>query len=116
MQAGVLTPILMWLVSNQSAIGRPRFERSLRALESYLVRRMVCRITAKNYNLIFLDLLERLDEEGPARADETIVGHLATQDAESRLWPDDRRFEDACLRLPLYRLLTRARLAWFSRA
>ena len=110
MQAGVLTPILMWLLSNQSSIGRPRFERSLRALESYLMRRMVCRITTKNYNLIFLDLLERLDEEGPACADETIVTHLAKQDAESRLWPDDRRFEDACLRLPLYRLLTRARL------
>ena len=110
MQAGVLTPALMWLLSKQSAIGRPRFERSLLALESYLIRRMVCRITAKDYNRIFLDLLERLDREGPARADETIVAHLAKQDAESRLWPDDRRFEDACLRLPLYRLLTRARL------
>ena len=67
-------------------------------------------MTTKDYNRITLDLLGRLHAEGPARADETLVSHLRSQEAESRLWPDDRRLEDSFLRLPLYRMLTRARL------
>ena len=111
MQAGVITPVLMWLLSHaESELGQERLERSLSVIESYLVRRMICRMTTKDYNRVFLDLLESLDSEGPARADEAVVRHLAKQDAESRLWPDDRRLEEAFLRLPLYRLLTRARL------
>ena len=111
MQAGVVTPALMWLLSHmESELDRPRLERSLRAIESYLIRRMVCRMTTKDYNRVFLDLLEGLNAEGSGRADETVVRHLENQEAESRLWPDNRRLEEAFLKLPLYRLLTRARL------
>lgn len=111
MQAGVATPVLMWLLSHvDSGLGQQGLERCLTAVESYLVRRMICRMTTKDYNQVFLDLLESLDQDGPAGADETVVTHLAKQDADSRLWPDDRLLEDAFLRLPIYRLLTRARL------
>ena len=37
-------------------------------------------------------------------------GTCVDQEADSRLWPDDRRLEDAFLKLPIYRLLTRGRL------
>ena len=111
MQAGVATPVLMWLLSHtESELRQPELERSIRAVESYLVRRMVCRMTAKDYNSVFLDLLVGLDEAGPARAAEIVVRHLVDQEADSRLWPDDRRLEDAFLKLPVYRLLTRGRL------
>ena len=111
MQAGVLTPVLMWLVSQpDSELPEATRDRALRAIESYLVRRMVCRMTAKDYNRVFVDVLERLEAAGPADADEVVIDHLKAQEAESRLWPDDRRLQEAFLHSPLYRLLVRARL------
>lgn len=108
-EAGVTTPILLWLFSQES-IEMARLERSLRAIESFLVRRMVCRMTAKNYNELFLELLSRFDSGGPDSVDATVVTYLAEQTADSRLWPSDAAFRDALLELPLYRLLTRGRL------
>ncbi len=110
-QAGVVTPVLLWLLSHsESELDRPRLERNLRALESYLVRRMACRMTTKGYAQVTLALLGRLDANDPEQADETIVRYLGGQSSEAYLWPDDRLLEERFRHLPLYRLLTRARL------
>ncbi len=111
MQAGVVTPVLLWLLSQDSSeLTEDRLHRGLRAIESYLVRRMVCRMTTKNYNTLFLDLLGRLDGEGAERADETVVRFLSEQTADSGLWPTVSDLEEHFLSLPIYRLLTRGRL------
>lgn len=111
MQAGVITPVLMWLLSYPDAeLPQARLNRSLRAIESYLVRRMVGRMTTKDYNRMFLELISQLREAGAALADETVVRFLGEQTADSRLWPDDRRLEEDFLTLPVYPLLTRGRL------
>lgn len=108
MQVGVMTPVLLWLLS--SDVPPPQFARGLSALESYLVRRMICRITPKDYNRLFVALLGRLEEQGPEYAGDTILRFLADQDAHVRQWPDDLMLEDAFVTAPLYRLLTRGRL------
>jgi hypothetical protein len=71
---------------------------------------MVGRMTTKNYNLLFLDLLRELASEGAALADQTVARFLAEQTADSGLWSDDRHLEEYFLTLPIYRLLTRGRL------
>jgi hypothetical protein len=110
-EAGVTTPILLWLFSQPPAVLEPsRLNRALTALESFLVRRMLCRMTTKNYNELFLELLSRFTSPGPEVADDVLVGFLADQSADARVWPDDHSFESALLDLPLYRLLTRGRL------
>src|SRR5690606_32934469 len=59
-----VTPVLMWLFANTR--GRERSE-SLAMLESYLVRRALCRVTSKNYNRLFLELLRKLaSDQGSA--------------------------------------------------
>ena len=108
MQVGVLTPVLLWMFS--SDVPRPQIARGLRALESYLVRRMVCRMTAKDYNQVFIGLLEQLEQRGVESAGDAVVDYLAAQDAYAREWPDDRSFEEHFVSAPLYRLLTRGRL------
>lgn len=109
--AGVTTPVLLWLFSQSPEdLGEERRIRCLRALESYLVRRMTGRMTTKNYNIFFLELVKRLVEHGPSKADEVMVGFLADQKADARLWPSDSDFRAFLLELPLYRLLTRGRL------
>jgi hypothetical protein len=71
---------------------------------------MLCRMTTKDYNKLFLELLARLHQAGPGEADDALVEYLGTQTSESRRWPDDRELEHALLDLPLYRLPTRGRL------
>ena len=108
MQAGVLTPVLMWLVSSE--VPSEQMQKAIRALESYLVRRMVCRLTTKDYNRLFLSLIGELQAAGSGKAGDTIVEYLKGQEAESRKWPDDHALSVDLPKLPLYRLLTRGRL------
>ena len=108
MQAGTLTPVLLWLFS--SDISEEQREKAVHALESYMVRRMVCRMTTKNYNLLFLGLVNTLEKTGVAHAGDTVLEYLAEQTAHANLWPDDRILEDAFLTLPLYWSLTQGRL------
>ncbi len=107
MQVGVIIPIvlLLFLVEHRIRI------RAFRVLESFLVRRMICRKTTKEYNRLTLDLVGKLQECGGLEAaDKVIVGFLKEQTAYSREWPKDDTVADCLESLPLYRLLTRGRL------
>lgn len=108
MQVGVLTPVLLWLVS--SKVPEEQLQKGIRALESYLVRRMVCRMTTKDYNRLFLGLLGELEQGEANKAGETVLEFLKGQDADSRVWPEDIDVEETFIHSPLYRLLTRGRL------
>jgi len=112
LDAGVITPLLLWLFSApQDQLPASRLQRSLRALESYLVRRMACRMTTKEYHRIVLDLLQEIHAANdPGSADDVIVRFLAEQTSDTRVWPDDKQLAEAFRSLPLYRLLTRGRL------
>lgn len=108
MQAAVATPVLLWLLSSRVEPGQ--VSRAIKALESYLVRRMVCRMTTRDYNRMFVALLQHLEQADPATAGDTVIEFLRAQDAYSRIWPNDNRLLDALSNDPLYRQLTRGRL------
>lgn len=80
----------------------------LEVIESFLVRRLVCQMTAKNYNRLFIDLLGALDGEGTVS--ERVRGFLTGLEGESVRWPRDAEFRLAWTEAPLYRVLARARL------
>ena len=108
MRAGALTPVLLWLLSSE--VPKQQLQKGFRALESFTVRRMVCRITTQSYPGLFVDLLSDLAKSGAERAGDVIVEFLRRQEAYGRLWPRDDWFADALKSHPLYRLLTRGRL------
>lgn len=108
MQAAVATPVLLWLLSSQTE--PDQVFRAIKALESYLVRRMVCRMTTKNYNKTFIELVRRLEHAGPATAGDTIIEFLGEQEAYATLWPNDNLVLEAISTKPLYRLLSRRRM------
>ena len=84
---------------------------ALQALESFLVRRMICRGSTKDYSRMALDLVRELGSlESPKCGAQTVVSFLSSQEAESRCWPTDADLKKAFLTLRLYRLLTRGRL------
>ncbi len=106
MQVGVFTPILLLLLSaeHEARIG------AFRALESFLVRRMICRQTTKDYNRLTIELASRLLENGLSKADEVVSSFLKEQKSYSREWPSDETLAASLETSPLYRLLTRGRL------
>ena len=106
MQARVIAPILLLLLGIEPATSMG----TLDALESFLVRRMICRQTTKDYNRLILELASRIQESGLDKADEVTSGFLREQTAYSREWPSDASVAHALESSPLYRLLTRGRL------
>ena len=106
MQARVITPVLLLLLSAEEGTRI----RAFNALESFLVRRMICRQTTKDYNRLVLELASRLRESGLGEADTVTAGFLKEQTAYAREWPSDEAVADALESSPLYRLLTRGRL------
>ena len=106
MQLGVITPVLLLLLSASHKARVGAFD----ALESFLIRRMICRRTTKDYNRLTLDLAARLLENGLEEADRVVSNFLKEQKADSREWLNDDILLNFLKSSPLYRLLTRGRL------
>ena len=105
---GVAIPVLLWLLSLD--VPSEQLQKSLRALESYLIRRMACGMSARSYNKLFIGLLSELDDRGRECAGDTVVEHLGRQTAHANLWPSDETLRNAFVSEPLYWSLTAGRL------
>lgn len=111
MQARVFTPVLLALFSGRSdrRADRRDFLHGLRAIESYLVRRMLCGMTTRGYYDLVLPMLERAAAAPPGQSGAAIAAFLAEQAGERHLWPDDQRLREAMLHAPMYERLSRGR-------
>jgi hypothetical protein len=111
-EAGPLTPLVVHLNSlrRRGALETEGFLAAAATIESYLIRRMICRMTAKDYNRLFLEALNHVLDVPPSEIVPTLTAYLANQTADAREWPRDRAVEHAVLESPLYRLLTRGRM------
>lgn len=79
-------------------------DSALLALESWLVRRMICGYTAKNYNRISVDLLKLIESSGgPAHT--AIIRFLQEANVETEIWPRDAEVIDALRVQGLYNRL-----------
>lgn len=86
---GVVTLVLLWLYTSPKVPPVQR-TRSIKMLESYVVRRMLCGLSTRGLSNLFVSLLEQLDRGDPARSGHIILQYLKSQTADSRLWPNDR--------------------------
>ena len=85
--------------------------RSLKILESYLVRGMLCRGGgSQGTNRIIYELVRALRQDSLDNADGVILEFLRSQTAYNRQWPTDRELENSLSQRTLYRVLTRGRL------
>lgn len=78
-------------------------------VESFLIRRMVCRLSTRGYNRLFVDLVSEV-EGTPNQIPQRIRLSLLNRTAEFDRWPNDDEFKKAWLANPLYENLTRPRL------
>jgi len=101
---------LLLLASDQLLAGKQdEFDRFLAVLESFLVRRMVCCLTPKNYNRVFLEVIKTLDQQGELDAD-SLKMVLKSYDGESSRFPSNEEFAKSILDLPLYQRLAQYKI------
>ena len=77
------------------------FDEVLAVLESFLMRRLICNLTAKNYNRVFLELLNAVKKEGGVTVT-NVEAQLAKGRGESTRFPDDTELRVAVCEQPLY--------------
>ena len=87
-----ITPVVLWLVASE--VSEQHLTKTLCALESYLVRRMLCGKYAKKFGPMFLSLVKRLAENSAENAGDAVVEFLSTR-PDNQAWPTDRDLADA---------------------
>lgn len=108
MNLGTVTPLLLWLLSKDMPY--ETLARCLKALESFLVRRIVCGYSARSYGDFFVGLISKLDDAQANDAHRILALYLAEQTAQATVWPGNDEMLDRFLTAPLYLWLTRGRL------
>lgn len=108
MNVGVVTPLLLWFLS--SKVPQATLANCVRAVESFLVRRVVCGYSARSYGGLFVGLLAKLATCPEETADGVVVSYLAEQTTQAGRWPDDQELRERFVTAPLYRFLTQRRL------
>jgi len=101
LDTSTIFPFLLYLEAD-CQLDVPSKTQILRDLESFLVRRIVCGLTEKAYNRLFLQFIRSL-REAERPSPETFRALLLGLTGDSHQWPDDLRFQDAWLRQPIYR-------------
>ena len=92
MEIGVIMPPLLWIYTEENSDAER--QRAASALESYLVRRMLCNLGSQGLNRFFIEMVKRLEDNKEQRVDEVIIEFLKESRVENRLWPDDRSVMD----------------------
>ena len=77
-------------------------------IESYLVRRLICGLSPKNYNRFFRDIVQQAKQANDFSPNFIRTALLQSSTDTSR-WPDDTEFHRAWTSTSLYRLLPQAR-------
>ena len=108
MNVGAVTPLLLWLLS--ADVPQETLANCLKAVESFLVRRVVCGYSARSYGELFIGLVAKLAEAPANNADKIVLSFFAEQTAQTTLWPTDAELRDRFVTAPLYNWLTRGRL------
>ena len=88
MEIGVIIPPLLWLYTND--VSKEERQRSVRALESYLVRRMLCKKDSQGLNKLFLKMVKLLKKQKDKPVDNVVIQFLKEK-SESQIRPDDCR-------------------------
>jgi uncharacterized protein with ParB-like and HNH nuclease domain len=101
-------PLLLYLLSEKDQLSQDELDRVAVDLESYLIRRLVCGLTGKNYNKFFLGILNRLRNSTEVNRKQ-LQKLLLEPEGDTGRWPKDDEFRKKWLSQPIYRT-TRSRI------
>lgn len=78
------------------------FNKIIEIIESYLIRRMICGLTTKNYNRYFIDLMRNIRNNTEVTA-KNVIAYISKSDADSVRFPGDAEFEREVLTRSIYK-------------
>jgi hypothetical protein len=108
LDSSTMTPVVLFL-GERLGTESDEFLASLQVLESYVVRRAVCGLTAKAYNRVFPSLVKKLS--GMEKPTSTAVAQylIGLAGGSTQNWPDDVEFGKAWLTGSTYKVLRSAK-------
>jgi hypothetical protein len=107
LDTSTLNPVVLFL-AERHGVESAEFLDCLGVLESYVVRRAVCKLSPAAYNRIFPAVLKSLANTKTSSAT-TIRRHLSSLAGATQKWPDDAEFSEAWMKLSTYKTLKAAR-------
>jgi Protein of unknown function (DUF1524) len=110
MELAATSPLLMWLVSDNHQVSGDQRAVGLNALESWVIRRTLLRLTMKDINRMMVAILKLLDRSAIATAGTTVKNFLASQTADARYWPTDEAMLSDLPTVRLYGNIRQGRL------
>ena len=92
LEISVIMPPLLWLYTQD--INDQERQSAVRALESFLVRRVLCNLGTQGLNALFIELVGHLAQNTQQPTNQVLMEYLVSQKAENRIWPDDKQVID----------------------
>ena len=102
-------PVLLWIFG-QEDVPKEQRVKAVEAIESWLMRRMLSRLTTKNYNKIFIELLDELKARENDRVGDTVVAFFRSKEGESDYWPTDEKLMDSMTNREYWAVINQRRL------
>ena len=106
MKADVITPVLLLLLSDATEASK----RAFGILESFLIRRMVCRYTARGYSDLVMKLVKQLKNDRSDYSDAVIAKFLKEEEGSRTKWPSNKDVKCELVKSELYGRLSQGRL------
>ena len=101
---------LLLLASDQLLPNNEKeFEEFVCVIESFLMRRMICCLTTKNYNQLFISAIRALDKSGSVTAN-GLSKFLKSNQGDSVRFPDDQEVKASIKQIPLYQKLSQLKV------
>lgn len=89
-----LTPLMLWLWGGERPMSKAQRGRALQALDSFLVRRLVCGLPTRAYGDLCRELLTKVKNARSRSPDAVIIGDLQRRKADASRWPPDKEFRE----------------------
>jgi len=109
LDTSTVLPLLLEVIKRYNTPDRKgELLETITDLESFLVRRVICGLTPKNYNKLFVELIKELKKNDDFSAS-AIRQFLLNQTSDIGRWPNDEEFKKAWLEIQFYKQLKRAK-------
>ncbi|KZM50773.1 DUF262 domain-containing protein [Labrenzia sp. OB1] len=106
-------PLVIYLAIEPTVANE--IDRALEVLESYILRRDICGLTNKNYNRLFVGLIDRLRKAEGDKID-AMISNLSNRRSDIDRWPTDEEWRNAWLSRSQYKGARQARLRYLFEA
>lgn len=110
MELAATSPLLLWMLSANHGVPADQVEIGLSALESWVIRRTLLRLTMKDINKMMVAILKKVETVDPDRAGDAVRDFLARQTADARVWPENGQVMMQLRTTRLYNNIRQSRL------